>query len=70
MEIKVVRDAMQDVSDTSGGQDTGAVALEQIRSRGYADKYLGQKGVRVLELGLVFSMAQRNLLQFAGAEWG
>ncbi|MFH2113464.1 MAG: AAA family ATPase [Spirochaetota bacterium] len=52
---------------TDGGQ-AGNVALAQIRARGYADKYLGQAGVRVFELGLVFSMAQRNLVQFAGVE--
>ena len=43
-------------------------ALEQIRLRDYARKYLDQSGVRVFELGLVFSQSKRNLVQFAGAE--
>ena len=40
-------------------------ALQQIKDRGYADKYRGI-GKGVFELGLVFSTVQRNLLQ---ADW-
>jgi hypothetical protein len=80
MEIKTVKDASLGTAepataalgtaadDTNGQADNSALA--QIRAMGYADKYLGQAGVRVFELGLVFSMAKRNLVQFAGAERG
>jgi hypothetical protein len=84
MEIKTVKDtslgtaalgtatpATAVTASTEPGTDGGQadnVALTQIRAMGYADKYLGQAGVRVFELGLVFSMTKRNLLQFAGAE--
>jgi hypothetical protein len=61
--------------DTAASTDSGTVgvqasnsALTQVRARGYAEKYLGEAGVRVFELALVFSMARRNLVQFAGAE--
>ena len=37
-------------------------ALEQIRSRGYADKYQAS-GKTVLELGLIFNSHARNLVQ-------
>jgi len=81
MEIKTVQDtgptsvAVPTTPSASTASDTGSglnsnSALAQIRAKGYADKYLGQAGVRVFELGLVFSMAQRNLVQFAGAERG
>jgi hypothetical protein len=77
MEIKTVQDAATASTDTppgatavsdATGDKANNSALAQIRTMGYADKYLGQAGVRVFELGLVFSMAKRNLVQFAGAE--
>jgi hypothetical protein len=79
MEIKTVQDAAAVSTATHPGATAASdavsdkasnSALAQIRARGYADKYLGQAGVRVFELGLVFSMAKRNLVQFAGEERG
>lgn len=83
MEIKTISDtaatsittpsvatAAADATSEQPGESSDNSALAQIRARGYADKYLGQAGVRVFELGLVFSMTKRNLLQFAGAERG
>lgn len=67
MEIKTVPDIADDAGGQPGGPSDNS-ALAQIRARGYANKYLGQAGVRVFELGLVFSMAKRNLVQFAGVE--
>jgi len=43
-------------------------ALQQIQRRGYADKYLGQAGKRVWELGIVFDAQERNLAAFDWAE--
>lgn len=43
-------------------------ALEQIRSRDYDRMYLRQSGVRVFELGLVFSQSKRFLVQFTGTK--
>lgn len=40
-------------------------ALEQVKNRGYAEKYRGKPGIELFELGLVFSRARRNLVQFA-----
>jgi hypothetical protein len=79
MEIKTIPDAADaadaadtaDTADAAGGSpdnQPGNSALAQVRARRYADKYLGQTGVRVFELGLVFGMAQRTLAQFAGLE--
>lgn len=39
-------------------------ALEQVKSRGYAEKYKGQNGITVYEVGLVFSRVKRNLVKF------
>jgi len=39
-------------------------ALEQIKSKRYSEKYQGQTGVKVHEVGLVFSKAERNLVKF------
>ncbi len=41
-------------------------ALEQIRSRGYSEKYRNEPGKGVFEVGLVFSSKERNLIQ---ADW-
>ncbi len=38
-------------------------ALEQIRTRGYAQKYQGLPGKSVHEVGLVFSRKERNLVR-------
>lgn len=56
MEIKVIPGELPQGSPNS--------ALEQIRIRRYAEKYLKEPGVRVFELGLVFSQEKRNLVQF------
>jgi hypothetical protein len=41
-------------------------ALAQIKARGYSAKYRGQPGKGLFEVGLVFSRAERNLVQ---ADW-
>ena len=56
MEIKVV----------DGDGVEGNPALEQVRTRNYAEKYRGEPGKTVHELGLVFSRSQRNLIR---ADW-
>ncbi|PNK13113.1 hypothetical protein CEP09_13420 [Cylindrospermopsis raciborskii S06] len=56
MEIKVVE----------GNQVQGNPALDQILQRNYAEKYRGEPGKSVHEIGLIFSRSQRNLIQ---ANW-
>ncbi len=56
MEIKVVE----------GNQVEGNAALDQILQRNYAEKYRGEPGKYVHEIGLIFSRSQRNLIQ---ANW-
>ncbi|NCD42602.1 MAG: hypothetical protein EOL88_10975, partial [Bacteroidia bacterium] len=56
MEIKVI----------DGDDSEGNPALEQIQQRGYAEKYRGETGTRVFEVGLVFGRKNRNLLK---ADW-
>ena len=56
MEIKVV----------DGDSVDSNPALEQLVRRNYAEKYRGEPGKTVHELGLVFSRAQRNVVQ---ADW-
>ncbi|WP_200959794.1 PD-(D/E)XK nuclease domain-containing protein, partial [Cylindrospermopsis sp. CR12] len=56
MEIKVVE----------GNQVQGNPALDQILQRNYAEKYRGEPGKSVHEIGLIFSRSQRNLIQ---ADW-
>ncbi|KKI99022.1 ATP-binding protein [Prochlorothrix hollandica] len=56
MELKVVK----------GETVTGNPALDQVQQRQYAQKYQGEPGKVVYEVGLVFSQAQRGLLQ---ADW-
>ena len=56
MEIKVVE----------GNQVQGNAALDQILQRNYAEKYRGEPGKYVHEIGLIFSRSQRNLIQ---ADW-
>ena len=41
-------------------------ALEQIRARRYADKYRGEPGKDVHEIGMIFSKSLRNLVK---ADW-
>ena len=53
----------------NGGSNTGSKtnpALRQIQERGYAEKYRGEPGKGVFELGLVFNHKERNLVQ---ADW-
>lgn len=38
-------------------------ALEQIKNKGYAEKYQGQADITVHEVGFVFSKAERNLVK-------
>jgi hypothetical protein len=56
MEIKVIPG---DVSE--GGSNS---AMEQVRARNYTQKYRGEPGVLIFELGLVFSQERRTLVQF------
>ncbi|MBA4455587.1 hypothetical protein CEP11_16500 [Cylindrospermopsis raciborskii S10] len=56
MEIKVVE----------GNQVRDNAALDQILQRNYAEKYRGEPGKSVHEIGLIFSRSQRNLIQ---ADW-
>lgn len=56
MEIKVV----------DGEAVEGNPALAQVLERGYAEKYQGESGKTVHEVGLVFSRATRNLVW---ADW-
>jgi hypothetical protein len=58
MEIKLVQ-----ASEVEGNP-----ALEQIRAKGYSEKYRDQPGVTVYELGLVISRAERNLIALDGRE--
>ena len=39
-------------------------ALDQIKSKRYSEKYHEQTGVKVHEVGLVFSRSERNLVKF------
>ena len=60
----------QDEGDRPGTPQTGPgdanPALAQIQARGYSAKYRGQAGKGLFEVGLVFSSAERNLIQ---ADW-
>ena len=60
MEIKVVEN----------GPVEGNPALEQILSRGYADKYRNEPGMTVHCLGLVFGRKERNLVDWAVSRCG
>jgi hypothetical protein len=53
MEIKVIE----------GNQVQGNAALDQILQRNYAEKYRGEPGKSIHEIGLIFSRNQRNLIQ-------
>ena len=63
MEIKVV-----DGGDVDWDAKPNA-ALEQLRARNYVQKYLGESGKKVVEVGMVFSRAERNLVQFGYREF-
>ena len=56
MEIKTVQDHLP------GGE--GNPALEQVKAKGYAEKYTGQSQRAVFEVGLVFSRTKRNIDRF------
>ena len=56
MEIKAV--------PKSVSNETENTALKQIQEMDYAAKYLGDDSKTVYELGLVFDMEKRNLVQF------
>ena len=43
-------------------------ALQQIRDRNYAEKYIGKPGKRVFEVGIIFSQKERNVVQFGWLE--
>ena len=60
MEIKLDRDGK--TCDESAPNP----ALEQIRERGYSEKYRHQPGKGLFEVGLVFSARERNLIR---ADW-
>lgn len=60
MEIKVVPEGFPEAGPNS--------ALKQIQSRKYAEKYRGEPGLRVFELGLIFSQEERNLVRFDYSE--
>jgi len=67
MEIKVVNGRSGEDGDLDGRvekMDQNS-ALKQIREKGYAKKYLGEKGVKVHEVGLIFSRKRRNLVSWA-----
>nr|WP_276611723.1 PD-(D/E)XK nuclease domain-containing protein [Thiorhodococcus mannitoliphagus] len=71
MEIKLERgsELQQTPPDSKGGADANErpnLALAQIRSRGYSEKYRGAPGRGLFEVGLVFGRAARNLIQ---ADW-
>lgn len=69
-EIKVT-DRFDGISTAAGivEADTNT-ALEQVRERDYAGKYLGVPGRRVFEAGMVFDRSARNLVSFAWRERG
>ena len=48
----------------AGSKDTENLALKQIQEMDYAKKYLGITNTTVYELGMVFNMEKRNLVQF------
>jgi len=60
MEIKLERESGM-ATETGPNQ-----ALEQIRERGYSEKYRGEPGKGLFEVGLVFSGEARNLVR---ADW-
>jgi hypothetical protein len=67
IEIKVIEgeDTREDTAVETDGTNG---ALEQIKARGYAEKYLGLPVVRVFEAGMVFSQIKRNMTGFAWSE--
>ena len=59
IEIKLVE------ADNDGSTDNNP-ALEQIKQRGYSEKYMGEGAKGLFEVGLVFCRSARNLVQ---ADW-
>ncbi|HBD94101.1 MAG: hypothetical protein A2015_12275 [Spirochaetes bacterium GWF1_31_7] len=56
MEITLIPNEVSDGNENS--------ALRQIQEMNYAEKYRGITGKNVFELGIIFSKAQRNVVQF------
>ena len=56
-----------EIKVTDDGAPEENPALHQIRERKYAQKYAGQSGKTVHEVGLIFSRKERNLVK---ADWG
>jgi len=57
IEIKVVKTEHSHEKDKN-------MALEQIQDKNYAEKYRGRTGIKVHEVGLVFSRKLRNILSW------
>jgi hypothetical protein len=67
-EIKVV-DGLDGKNSGDGIDKAGTnTALEQVRERNYAEKYLAVPGRRVFEAGMIFDRSARNLVSFAWRE--
>jgi len=74
MEIKVIKGVVDlnqrgheehgEERETKKKKETKNDALRQIQELNYAAKYIGQEGVSVFEVGMIFSMAERNLVAF------
>lgn len=52
------------VTDTGEADDGPNSALVQVQQRNYAEKYTGEPGKKVFEVGMVFSKKERNLSRF------
>jgi len=63
MEIKLVDDKDLDNSDDLKKPDQN-IALDQIKAKNYAQKYLNEPDKTVHQVGLVFSKSQRNLIKW------
>ncbi|GAB6058846.1 ATP-binding protein [Desulfonatronum parangueonense] len=61
---------VMEIKHVSQSKIQGNPALEQIQAKGYSEKYRGQSGMTVHELGLVFSRAERNLIALDGRRVG
>ncbi len=64
--IYVIEIKMEQEGDVSSCKTGSNQALEQIRERGYSEKYHDEPGKGLFEVGLVFSADTRNLVQ---ADW-
>jgi hypothetical protein len=59
---------VMEIKLTQAPEVQGNPALEQVRAKGYSEKYLGRPGMTVHELGLVFSRQTRNLIALDGRD--